>query len=227
MKGFEALLRMRGENGEVIYPSDFISLLEETGLIIEVGRRLVREVCGHIRDWQKLGVWDPELCVALNFSPKQLLDASTVQCVAETCAEFGLNPSVFIIEVTESVLIDKPNCVATVMNGLKALGVSLSLDDFGTGYSSLSYLQRYPFDQLKIDKSFVDGLLTDQGDVEITKATIALAHALGISVTAEGVASEKVLDLLAEFGADHYQGFFLGKPTHKDTVTELLSSKLH
>ena len=227
MKGFEALLRMRGENGEVIYPSDFISLLEETGLIIEVGRRLVREVCGHIRDWQKLGVWDPELCVALNFSPKQLLDASTVQCVAETCAEFGLNPSVFIIEVTESVLIDKPNCVATVMNGLKALGVSLSLDDFGTGYSSLSYLQRYPFDQLKIDKSFVDGLLTDQGDVEITKATIALAHALGISVTAEGVASEKVLDLLAELGADHYQGFFLGKPTHKDAVTELLRSKLH
>lgn len=220
--GFEALIRMQDEKGNVVYPDDFIPVLEESGLIIQVGEWVIEEGCRQLRHWMNLGVFPKEGFLSINVSPKQLLNESFCSLIVNACSRFDIDPSRLIIEITETVLIDRPNKVQRAINSLKDIGVQLALDDFGTGYSSLTYLQTYHFDQLKIDKTFVADLCTDDNDAKITNAIIVLAQSLGLKITAEGVNNLETLRLLQEYGADFYQGFYLGKPCRGDILTDSL-----
>jgi len=220
--GFEALLRFRGKNG-VVLPEDFIPILEETGMIIEVGKWIMEEACKQLRTWLNQSLFPEDGFLSINVSPKQLLDESIVPDIFNACQKYQIAPQQLVIELTETVIIDKPKKIKHTMESLKRIGVKLALDDFGTGYSSLSYLQRYPFDHIKIDKSFVADLLIDQNDAKITKAIIALAQSLGLKVTAEGVADIASLNKLKEYGADYYQGYFLSEPMAADHAISIVS----
>ncbi len=216
--GFEALLRFKDDQGTVIAPNDFIPILEETGMIIEVGKWVLEEACKQLRLWQNQGLFPENGFLSINVSPKQLLDEAIISVILNACNKYQVNPQQLVIEITETVIIDMPLKVQRAMSLLKDIGVKLALDDFGTGYSSLTYLQRYPFDHIKIDKSFVANLLTDKNTAKITKAIIALAQSLGLKITAEGVTDPESLNLLKDYGADHYQGYFLGRPAKAEDV---------
>ena len=209
--GVEALLRYTDPSGNEIPISEIIPLLEESGLIIEVGKWVISQACKQHRSWLKAGVFSNVCTLSINVSPKQLLDESTIEAIIDSCQRYELSGRL-IVEITESVLIDKPNKVKVALEKLKSAGITIALDDFGTGYSSLTYLQRYPFDHIKIDKSFVIDVADDESNAKITVAIITLAKSLGLKITAEGVSNAKSLAMLEYAGADFYQGFYLGKP---------------
>jgi diguanylate cyclase (GGDEF)-like protein/PAS domain S-box-containing protein len=183
--GVEALLRWRHPQRGLVSPLDFIPLAEETGLIEIIGEWVLRTACQQAKAWQREGL--PALRMAVNLSPRQFLRSGMVDRVARILQETDLEPQHLDLEITESLLMkDVEGSIAT-MRALKVLGVRLSIDDFGTGYSSLSYLKQFPIDQLKIDKSFLREIVTSQDDVAITLAIIAMAHAMRLTVIAEGV----------------------------------------
>jgi len=222
--GFEALLRFKDNNGDTIGPTEFIPILEETGMMIDAGKWVIEETCRQLKQWQDAGGFPKNGFLSFNVSPKQLLDDSIVETIINACEMYAIEPHYLVMEITETVIISKPQKVEKVLDELKEFGIRLALDDFGTGYSSLSYLQKYPFNHIKVDRSFVEDLLTDKNDAAITKAIISLAQSLDLKVTAEGVFSDECLELLTEFGADHYQGYFLSKPLPpKKTMTETLA----
>ena len=210
--GYEALLRLRNNDGEIIEPLNFIAILEESGMMIEVGYWIIESAIKQLTQWLQGYSYPDNASLSINVSPKQLLDESLPGFIQEKCREYQLNPCRLVVEITETVIINRPEKVKEALNRLKQVGVYLALDDFGTGYSSLSYLQQYPFDHIKIDKSFIDGLLMDENNAKITKAIVMLAHSLGIKFIAEGVGDQQSLALLKEYGADYYQGYFLGRP---------------
>ena len=220
--GFEALIRFTDNNQLVISPVDFIPILEESGMIIDVGGWVIEEVCRQMRAWIDQGLFPENGFMAINVSPKQLLNDSVLDILSAACTTYQIKPSQLVVELTESVLIDNPDKVKTILDKLKRFGVRLSLDDFGTGYSSLSYLQCYPFDHLKIDRSFITNLTNDVNDRKITKSIIALAQSLDITITAEGVEDESTLDVLSRYQADYYQGYFLGKPLVPDDAEAMM-----
>lgn len=220
--GFEALLRFKDEQNKTILPGEFIPILEESGMIIDVGKWIIEEACKQLRTWQDQGLFPEKGFLSINVSPKQLLDESILSVIINACNKYEIKPQNLLIEITESVLIDKPYKVQKAMSMLKNIGVKLALDDFGTGYSSLTYLQRYPFDHIKIDKSFVADLLTDENDAKITKAIIALAQSLSLKITAEGVADLDSLNILKNYGADYFQGYFLGKAEEADKAIKTM-----
>ncbi|MBX2808393.1 MAG: EAL domain-containing protein [Cellvibrionaceae bacterium] len=220
--GFEALLRFVDDKGVVIAPAEFIPILEETGMMVEAGKWVIEEACKQLKQWQGNGHFPSEGFLSFNVSAKQLLDGSIVDTIINACHTYDINPHSLVMEITETVIITKSQQVEKILARLKAAGMRLAMDDFGTGYSSLSYLQKYPFDHIKVDRSFVEDLLDDENDAKITKAIISLARSLGLKVTAEGVSSHSVLERLKEFGADYCQGYFLGKPVApKDAVKEI------
>lgn len=214
--GFEALLRFQDHNHQLVEPDVFIPILEDTGMIIDVGKWVIDRVCQQLHTWQSQSLFPEHGFLAFNVSPKQLLDDSIVDTILQACNRYHVNPHNLIMEVTETVIISQSNKVDKVLRDIKAIGLRLALDDFGTGYSSLSYLQKYPFDHIKVDKSFVDDLSPDSNDIEITRSIIALARSLKLKVTAEGVESAESLAVLSELGADFYQGYLLGKPAGVD-----------
>lgn len=217
--GFEALLRFTDSSGIMIGPSEFIPILEETGMMIETGKWVIEQVCLQLRDWQASGIFPENGFLSFNVSPKQLLDEAIVDTIKNACERYHIEPHYLVMEITETVIISKPAKVEKILAELKKIGIFLALDDFGTGYSSLSYLQKYPFDHIKADRSFVEDLLTDENDAKITKAIISLATSLGLKVTAEGVTDTKSLELLKEYGANHYQGYLLGRPASAEEAS--------
>ncbi len=224
--GFEALLRFIDDKGTTIYPEEFIPILEETSMIIEVGKWVLEKACQQLHQWHIDRIFPENGFLSINVSPKQLLDKSFISLIINTCNKYQINPQQLVIEVTENVLIDKPEKVLNAMESLKSIGVKLSLDDFGTGYSSLSYLQRYPFDHLKIDKSFVSQIIEDKNGEKITRSIIALAESLGLQVTAEGVTEPRALDIIKEYGANYYQGYLLSEPLSINKASELLKYQI-
>ena len=204
--GFEALARWQHPVRGLISPVEFIPLAEETGLIVEIGGWILREACAEAARWQK------PLRIAVNLSPVQFLDDSLPEKIARTLNEVGLAPERLELEITEGVLIDDEVRALTMLSKLKDMGILLAMDDFGTGYSSLSYLRQFPFDKLKIDKSFITGLKDNAQSLGIVKGMIGLAHGLNIPVLAEGVENEAQLAMLRLENGDEVQGFFTGKP---------------
>jgi diguanylate cyclase (GGDEF)-like protein/PAS domain S-box-containing protein len=208
--GAEALLRWRIPNRGTIPPQRFIALAEETGLIVPIGKWVLQTACAQNKAWQDEGL--PPIVVSVNVSPRQFRGENLVQTVAEVLRDTGLEARYLELELTESMVMhDAPQLVA-MLDGLKHLGVQIAVDDFGTGYSSLSYLKRFPVDRLKIDRSFVEHLVSDEDDATIVRTIIALGHNLGLKVVAEGVESEEQLRFLRTNLCDEAQGYLMSRP---------------
>ncbi len=210
--GFEALVRWQRPGHGLVPPDTFISLAEETGLIVPLGRFVLEEACRQAAEWAAAGTEDRPLTMAVNLSAAQLAVPDLAGDVAEVLRQTGLPASQLCLEITESVLMDDPVAAVATLHRLKALGVQLAVDDFGTGYSSLGSLRRFPVDQLKIDRTFVRGLGTDPEDETIVRLVLSLAAALSLEVVAEGVEHEEHRRRLQEFGCDLGQGFLWGAP---------------
>ena len=204
--GHEALLRWNHPSRGAVPPSEFIPLAEESGLIVPLGRWVLERACREARSWPNRHF------VAVNLSPIQFGQRDFVEMTAGILAHTGLPPTRLEIEVTEGILISNTAQAEKVLHGLKALGVRVTLDDFGTGYSSLGYLRRFPFDAIKIDRSFVQGLGTDRDSGMIVNSILALCCSLDLRVTAEGVETEGQLASLRSYGCDLVQGYLLGRP---------------
>jgi diguanylate cyclase (GGDEF)-like protein/PAS domain S-box-containing protein len=211
MTGAEALVRWQHPKRGLVSPSEFIPIAETSGLILPLGRWVLKTACQQLANWATR----PErahLTMAVNVSARQFRHSDFVQDVLAILQATGANPQRLKLELTESMLVDNVENLITKMNALKAQGVGFSLDDFGTGYSSLSYLKRLPIDQLKIDQGFITDILTDPGDAAIAKTVVALADSLGLSVIAEGVETEAQQEFLAALGCNNYQGYLFCRP---------------
>ena len=208
--GYEALMRWQHPENGMVMPLDFISIAEETGLIHELGAMALHEAC---REAMR---WPGEQSVAVNLSPVQFKNGGLAELVACALKESGLAPQRLELEITESVLLDNTNSNIQTLQALKALGVRIALDDFGTGYSSLSYLRSFPFDKIKIDKSFVQDMWESQEAIAIIRAITGMGRSLHIETTAEGVETDEQFTRLKEEGCSHFQGYLFGKPVPAD-----------
>jgi diguanylate cyclase (GGDEF)-like protein/PAS domain S-box-containing protein len=208
--GFEALLRWQRPGLGLVPPLQFISVLEDTGLIVSVGEWVVRTVCEQIKNWQEQGV---ELHpISINLSARQFQQQDLEKLIGKTLEATRIDPRLLELELTESVLMKEAETAASTLGNLKAFGVQISMDDFGTGYSSLAYLKRFPLDVLKIDRTFIRDVTSDADDATITVAMINLAHSLGLKVVAEGVETSAQLEFLKAHGCDEMQGYFFSRP---------------
>jgi diguanylate cyclase (GGDEF)-like protein/PAS domain S-box-containing protein len=223
--GVEALIRWQRKDGRLVPPNDFIPIAERTKLILPIGQWVIHEACRQIRQWLDAGL--PEIRVAVNVSAHQFRAGDLDQVLAHALAEHGVTPHSLEVELTESVLMEDIEKAAAMLRRVKATGVSLALDDFGTGYSSLAYLGRFPFDVLKIDRSFVLGVVTDPDAATIAMTIIDLAHRMRLKVVAEGVETEAQRGFFSKNGCDQMQGFLFSKPLPAAALTELrLSGKM-
>jgi diguanylate cyclase (GGDEF)-like protein/PAS domain S-box-containing protein len=209
--GAEALVRWNHPIKGVIYPDDFISIAEETGIIFDIGIFVLEEVCIQAKKWEKEeGLKDFKFCI--NISAYQLEYENIVEIFSNIINRIGYSPNNIELEITESALIKNKNKILFILHKFRTLGFKLSIDDFGTGYSSLSYLKKFPLDILKIDKSFIKDIPFDKDDMDIAIAIIQMGHALGFKVIAEGVEKKEQLDFLLENKGDYYQGYLGSKP---------------
>jgi diguanylate cyclase (GGDEF)-like protein len=220
--GLEALVRWEHPQDGLVGPDRFIALAEETGLIVPIGTWVLNESCRLAQRWQAERAADAPLVVRVNVSARQLAHDDLIDIVDAALARTGMDPSHLCLEVTESVLVEDPESSIKTLAALKRLGVKIAVDDFGTGYSSLEYLRTFPVDCVKIDRSFVRGIPHSSEDVAIVNAVIELGHALGLSVTAEGVETSEQLGNLQTTGCDTAQGFLFSRPAHPDVVERLL-----
>lgn len=204
--GFEALVRWQHPVRGLVSPNDFIPLAEESGLILPLGRWVLEAAC------REAATWNLPLKIAVNVSPVQFRQADLAETVLRILANTGLAPQRLEVEVTESVLIRHADQAVETLNKLKAHGVNISLDDFGTGYSSLSYLRRFPFNKIKLDRSFIQGLGEDEEAAVITRAIVALGRSLNLVVTAEGVETSEQLEFLEAQACTQIQGYLISKP---------------
>ena len=221
--GLEALLRWQSPDEGMVGPDQFIPLLEETGLIVQVGDWVARTACAQIHAWRAAGV--TPVPVAINLSARQLRHTGFSATLGRALTEFSIPAELIEIEITESSLMENPELAIVVLTEIKKLGVRLSADDFGTGYSSLSYLKRFPLDALKIDRSFVRDIATDPDDAAITRAVITLAHGLDLRVIAEGVETEEQLAFLGHNQCDEAQGYLFSRPLPVYSCTKLLAQR--
>jgi diguanylate cyclase (GGDEF)-like protein/PAS domain S-box-containing protein len=223
--GVEALVRWRSQDGGFMAPSDFIPTAEECGIVVSVGRWVLREACHQARAWQKLGF--PPIRIAVNVSAVELRHKDYVAGVQDILREAGLEPRFLELELTETSLMQDSESIALVLHALKRLGVQLSLDDFGTGYSSLSHLKRFPINTLKIDHSFVRDLGDDAQDDAIVRAVIGMGKALHIRIVAEGVETAEQLAVLQKHRCPEGQGNFFQAAGVAADISRLLSQRTH
>ncbi|MCV6587849.1 MAG: EAL domain-containing protein [Marinobacterium sp.] len=219
--GVEALIRWQHPERGIISPLDFIPLAEETGQILEIGHWVMQEACRTARRWQQQGL--PPVRVSVNLSTLQIQDDDFLLKVASVLQETGLEPQWLELEITESSIMRNVDSTVDKLGELSKLGIQLSIDDFGTGYSSLSYLKRFPLDKLKIDRSFVCDIDTDQDDAMICNTIISMAKSLNLSVVAEGAETEAHLTCLRAYGCDIYQGYYFSRPLPTPALEQLLS----
>ncbi len=218
----EALLRWAHPVRGTVGPVDFIPLAEETGLIVPIGAMVLQQACEQLANWQRA---DPAMTVSVNLSVRQIVAADIVEVVADTLLRNGIRPQGLCLEITESVFMNDVEYFGKTLGRLKALGVSLAIDDFGTGYSSLSYLKRFPVDAVKVDKTFVDGLGADPHDSVLVAAIVAMADALGLVVTAEGVENHEQLAILRRLQCQRAQGYHLARPMPAEQLGQLVEER--
>jgi EAL domain-containing protein (putative c-di-GMP-specific phosphodiesterase class I) len=225
ISGLEALLRWNHPQRGIIPPLDFIPLAEETGLIVPIGKWVLREACLQAVSLLERFPTKPPLHMAVNLSARQLQRPEIVGEVAEILMETGLQADNLILEITESVMMQDMDLSIQRLAELKELGVKLAVDDFGTGYSSLNYIRRFPVDILKVDKSFVDGVNEGGEESALTAAIIELAGILKLRPVAEGIERADQLEKLLDLHCDLGQGYYFAKPLPMDGIDELLTAR--
>ncbi|HEV8188352.1 MAG TPA: EAL domain-containing protein [Pyrinomonadaceae bacterium] len=218
--GMEALVRWQHPSLGLLYPSEFVPLAEESGLIIALGDWVMRTACAQNKAWQDAGL--TPLRLSVNFSARQFQQATFMDDVAHILKETNLDPRWLELELTESSIMKEPEVAIEKLHELKLMGIKVAIDDFGTGYSSLNYLKRFPIDTLKIDKTFVSDVCKDPHDTAIVRAIINLGHALDLTVIAEGVETKEQLQYLSALECDVVQGFLFSKALHAAAFEELL-----
>ncbi len=219
----EALIRWCHPDLGVMLPDTFISVAEETGLILPIGEWVLRTACAQNKAWQDAGY--VKLRVAVNISARQFKQKELLRTVAAVLDETGLEPKFLELELTESTVMTDALEAAHTLRKLKGMGIFLAIDDFGTGYSSLSYLKHFAMDRLKIDRSFVHDIATNADDSAIAEAIIAMGHSLNLRVVAEGVESKSQLEFLRERNCDEIQGYLLGRPLSREACTDMLRAE--
>jgi diguanylate cyclase (GGDEF)-like protein len=217
LAGAEALLRWDHPQRGAVPPALFIPVAEETGLIAEIGRWVLREALCQLARWRADGVVSDQFWISINVSPRQLRDPELTDDVAGALSEYGLPGSAVMLEITESVMVDANDATDEVLAKLRALGIRLAVDDFGTGFSALGYLRRHPVTGVKVDRSFVGGLGVSAEDEEIVRAVVAMSFALRLSVVAEGVQSGVQRDVLRALGVTYGQGWLWSRPIAPET----------
>lgn len=222
---FEALTRWTNDHGVVLSPDEFIPVAEESGLIVPLGRWALDEAARTIAKWDNSTGGNCDVKVAVNLSAIQLQRDQVPAVVEDVLMRHRLRAERLTLELTESAVVSDPDRVARTMHALKDLGATLAMDDFGTGYSNLAYLQKLPIDVLKIDRSFVSGMLADRDKVAIVRAILSLAQALGMQTTAEGVETNELSQTLAALGCRYGQGFYFARPVPADEAYSLLRAR--
>ncbi|WP_051986660.1 EAL domain-containing protein [Pseudidiomarina atlantica] len=222
--GLEALVRLELPDVGIVSPAEFIPLAEETGLIIEVGERVLRQTCRDMREWVEAGAVQGR--VAVNLSAKQFLQPDLTQRIMSILKEEGLNPQYLELEITEGVVMDDPERAIEIMTELNNCGIHLALDDFGTGYSSLAYLKRFPIQTLKIDKAFIDDINGAERDRNMVASIVAMAHNLGLDVVAEGVVDQEQAATLSHLKCEFAQGYLFAQPLRREHFLEHISTTL-
>jgi len=217
----EALVRWRQADGKVILPDTFIRVAEQSGLIRQLSEWIIGTAC---RELAMLKEHHPGLRVGINLSMHNLHDYDLAEQICRSLASYRLNPESLLLEITETGVMLDPDQVVETLDELSGMGLKLSVDDFGTGHSSLAYLKRLPVHTLKVDKSFVTDMDADEDNASIVLATIDLAHSLGLSVTAEGVETRAVYEMLWEMGCDCYQGYYVSEPLELKAISGWLDS---
>lgn len=223
--GMEALVRWERPATGLVAPGLFIPMAEETGLILPIGQWVLEQACRQMVAWQHEYPGEPQLCMCVNLSARQFQNANLVEDIARALRETGLKPSTLILEITESVVMQEGPASIATLQALKALGVRLAIDDFGTGYSSLAYLQRFPVDILKIDRTFIEGMESGQGDAAIVRAVIMLAQTMNLDVTAEGIETTEQYTHLQALGCTMGQGYLFSMPLPSDEMDAFLKKE--
>ena len=219
ISGFEALIRWRHPEKGMVSPAAFIPLAEENGLIVPIGEWVIRQACATAAQWP------PDLRIAVNLSPAQLRSPGLLQVIVNALAASGLAADRLELEITETVLLQDSEATLAILYRLHELGVRIAMDDFGTGYSSLSHLQRFPFDKIKIDRSFINNIADNASSLNIVRAVAALASGLGVVATAEGVETQEQLAVIRSEGCTEMQGYLLSRPIPAHEVEQLFLSK--
>jgi diguanylate cyclase (GGDEF)-like protein len=220
LTGFEALMRWQDPETGIVPPAKFIPLMEQTGLILDAGNWAMSQVARDCRLWSASGIKPPR--VAVNVSPIQLRQKDFVATVVEAAEKTEEAGSMLDLDITESVIMENFEAIIPTLQTVRELGVEIAVDDFGTGYSSLAYIARLPINDLKIDRSFVNGMTQSQDSLTIVRSVISLAHSLRLNVVAEGVETEEQAALLLELGCDEMQGYLLSRPVPSDVVPALV-----
>ena len=218
--GVEALIRWQHPERGLVPPLDFVPIAEETGLIEPIGDWVLQESCRQLAQWRQMGI--EHIRISVNLSPSQFLDRGLPDRIQALMRQYGLSSTALDLELTESMTMASPKDTIASMSELKRNGLSLSIDDFGTGYSSLAYLKMFPISTLKIDRSFVKDIETDQNDADICDVTVLLAHKLGMDVVAEGVETEAQLKYLLSIGCEKVQGYLISKPLPAAQAAEFI-----
>ncbi|KAF0154257.1 MAG: PAS/PAC sensor-containing diguanylate cyclase/phosphodiesterase [Syntrophaceae bacterium] len=222
--GVEALLRWNSPDLGPITPTQFIPVAEETGMIVSIGRWVLKTVCVQNVVWQRQGL--PMVCMAVNLSARQLADARLIEDIEKALEDSSMDPNLLEIEITESMVMHNPVHMIDVLTRIKNLGVRLAIDDFGTGYSSLANIKKFPIDTLKIDRSFIHDIMQNPEDKAITQAIISMGKTLSLNVVAEGVENQEQMNFLQEQSCDGMQGFYFSKPIDPDKFADLLKNHL-
>ncbi|MEW7995661.1 MAG: EAL domain-containing protein [gamma proteobacterium symbiont of Clathrolucina costata] len=216
----EALLRWNNPVLGTVSPDEFIPIAEQTGVILGIGRYVLQQAVENALRWREM--LDHEFKIAINLSPRQFRDTTLVDYIKDLLECNGLKANALVLEVTEGVLMSGQQDIEHALSRLHNAGIRLAMDDFGTGYSSLNYLRKYPFDVLKVDRSFVNDLTVDPADCELVNASILMAHGLGLEVVAEGVETENQLSQLRDMQCEYAQGYLFSRPINVDAFTDLL-----
>jgi EAL domain-containing protein (putative c-di-GMP-specific phosphodiesterase class I) len=221
--GVEALVRWQHPDLGIISPAQFIPLAEETGLIVLIGRWVLKTACAQNVAWLKLGL--PPLCMAVNLSVRQFFDDHLINDVADALTESGMQPHLLEMEITEGMVMQDAERAIRILTAIKALGVRLAIDDFGVGYSSLAQIKRFPIDTLKVDSSFIRDIPQNREDRAITEAIIAMGRTLSLTVIAEGVETKEQEEFLRDHACDQSQGYYFSKPISSDDFIRFMQEQ--